>query len=1184
MKKIKKFFMLLVVSIVVITAAVTSIVVLDKKGNQNNNLPNINNESEFDAEKLGVYFASAEEAAAARSASEDLKGGSIIVGSGTKVEINGGNINYHEAEYGGAFYVQAGGVLEINGGRIAYNGAKYGGAIYIEYGGKVILNGGIIEKNTAESGYAICVEPNPDGTSSDFENLQSALIIGNTETYEQILVGNSFAEYSNFKIDYYVNGIYNSTFYKKSKTFWSYDIPLSYEECNGYFLDNECIFTVDDGDVLNVVDNEIKLYTMAATVNSFNFTTQNSTVQVSPNINNQVNTMVLPAEYNGLPVTTTSGFSSLDKDFELYISKNVKSLQGFDSSNITHINFTDAVTEIQNNAFANCEKLTGELVLRESVTKIGQSCFKNCQFTKIVLNTNTSIIEQNAFNGCNKINADLIIPNTVTLIEKGAFENAAASGALVIPGSVERISNWAFYNTGFTSLTLGEGLKYLDTWAFGNNLKMTGPLNIPNSMVSIGEKAFEYSTFTSLNLGTGVQNIAQRAFNECRSLKGDLVIPNSVTNLGEYAFYGSSRIDGKIVISANMLAVYPNTFAFCKATSLTFSSGSKITAIGTAAFYYCSSLTGTLELPSGVTAIRSYAFYNCSSITGLKFLGNSVNTIESSAFSYCSSMIGSLVLPASLTEIGSCAFQSTKFTSLTLNSGLKTIKDNAFSSCSTLTGSLTIPSSLTSIEKNAFNKCSFTSVSFTSVFGKVWATTPDNALTCGKIMETSYTSPNATNLTHDYSHYYWKLGIRSVFDNHTSFDEHVTYSLDYDPNSPTITLKGYQTQTCACTAIVKSQLDSSKYIIIDNIMTAQTILDSTNLNNKIVFFAPGEYGTLFIRPTHWQVDSINVYDPNNPTVLYDEITLDQVDMTDAVVGYHYTRAINNVVFVGSDGAYFDTFIIESTDVGNDFITEKSRLGLSVDREDMVRGLTISQNSYDGSRIHNSYYAHIPIDGLTFQGMDFRGKLGRIHIYEGLYDDVQKNIVIEDCTFVTDTPFRSGNSILDWDAAGIMFSAKNTGFFENVQVRNNVVDGHYLGIYVSNVRDVAIEGNQVSNTVHNAIAIQNAFPSVQSAYVTGIITVKGNTISNTGVGVAAGERAVRFGVCKDATITVSGNTFTNCVEDRTGKSPSQGYQLLATEALTNCTFSFSNNKYADNGVLTAKKVNTQYFVYLGTVPS
>jgi hypothetical protein len=64
---------------------------------------------------MGVGFVSAEEAKQITAALEHTKGGVCLVASGSKVVVDGGTINYHEAEYGGAFYVEDNDILEING-------------------------------------------------------------------------------------------------------------------------------------------------------------------------------------------------------------------------------------------------------------------------------------------------------------------------------------------------------------------------------------------------------------------------------------------------------------------------------------------------------------------------------------------------------------------------------------------------------------------------------------------------------------------------------------------------------------------------------------------------------------------------------------------------------------------------------------------------------------------------------------------------------------------------------------------------------------------------------------------------------------------------------------------------------------------------------------------------------------
>lgn len=402
--------------------------------------------------------------------------------------------------------------------------------------------------------------------------------------------------------------------------------------------------------------------------------------------------------------------------------------------------------------------------------------------------------------------------------------------------------------------------------------------------------------------------------------------------------------------------------------------------------------------------------------------------------------------------------------------------------------------------------------------------------------------------------------------------------------------KAYKTKTCACGHSVNIKIENA---VIVNPTNAQAELDK-NINGKTIVFDEGVYGDLIMRPTRETVEGIYAYDPENPTVKGAEVNLADVDTTKTTKGYHYDRTLENIVFAGTKNAQFKgLFTFESGNVGgaegtNDtaYFTDKSRLGLAENRKDVIRNLelTTTNSAYGWTDI--CYSAHVDMDKLSFDRMNFNGKYGRIYFYEGKVDSVQKNISITNCKFETDEAYKSGHEYYDFDAPAVAIYTRSTGFYENITFKNNTIVGHFQGLVVLNGKNVYVEENAISGTEHNALAFHGASTLTNGAkntYTTGNIVIKNNSIKNIGVGVATGERAFRFANLTDAKVSITGNSFENCAEDRTGKKPtSQGKQLLATETVSETvegasSFVFENNTYKGKS-MTLKKDGNKYIVY------
>nr|WP_278578160.1 leucine-rich repeat protein [Bacteroides intestinalis] len=233
-------------------------------------------------------------------------------------------------------------------------------------------------------------------------------------------------------------------------------------------------------------------------------------------------------------------------------------------------------------------------------------------------------IPNDAFKGCNNlINADLT--------------------------GVVTIGDFAFSESGLTSVTLSEGLTRIGDSAFFRNKSLTN-ITVPASVKTWGEWLFSESGLISVTLSEGLEAIGEVAFSDCKSLMS-VTIPASVRTWGNQAFSGSGL------------------------TSVTLSEG--LEAIGEVAFSNCKSLTN-ITIPASVKTLGSQAFSG-SGLTSVT-LSEGLTTIGEFVFSDCKSLTN-ITIPASVKTLGSQAFSGSGLTSVTLSEGLEAIGDIAFWSC-----------------------------------------------------------------------------------------------------------------------------------------------------------------------------------------------------------------------------------------------------------------------------------------------------------------------------------------------------------------------------------------------------------------------------------------------------------------------------------------------------------------------
>ncbi|MBR2716905.1 MAG: leucine-rich repeat protein, partial [Oscillospiraceae bacterium] len=319
----------------------------------------------------------------------------------------------------------------------------------------------------------------------------------------------------------------------------------------------------------------------------------------------------------------------------------------FSRSRVTRVVVGDWVTHIGANAFLNFENLT-DVTIGHSVTSIGESAFSDCSSL-----------------------ARITIPENVTDIGKEAFCYDTALTDVELSEGVRRVEERAFYDCGFTAVTVpasvtyiglnaldGRDLQRIDVSAdnaayrsrdgilFSKGMRAlyccpatkTGTYTVPGSVTQIGEEAFVSSALT------------------------DITVPASVTRIGERAFSNSY---GRINVAAD-------NPAYCSRDGVLFTRDMKtlihypwsrdgdyvipdgVTRIEEDAFFTAFGLTG-VTIPDSVTVIGGTAFYECDNLTEL-VLPDSVTAIEELTFGRCENL-ASVTIPSSVTAIGNGAFE-----------------------------------------------------------------------------------------------------------------------------------------------------------------------------------------------------------------------------------------------------------------------------------------------------------------------------------------------------------------------------------------------------------------------------------------------------------------------------------------------------------------------------------------------
>lgn len=408
--------------------------------------------------------------------------------------------------------------------------------------------------------------------------------------------------------------------------------------------------------------------------------------------NEQRTKFIIPSSYNGKPVKEIAEDAFSQDEAET----------NDDILPIKEVVIPETITSVGQYAFYMCAKLESITFLGNSDLTIGEHAFEYCmELENVTISGKVKSIGEYAFAYCytltnvyindleNWLDIEFAFGGNPTAYAQNFYLNKKLLRNLVIPNTVTRINDWAFYCVpSLKSVTLHDSVTSIGAFAFDGceNLQV----NTFDDAWYLGTSSNPYfaliklqsDTKTSCEINENTQIIAGGAFYGCKGLE-TIVIPDGIKIIDNYTFSECENL-ATVTIPASVTTIGDYAFQSCK--KLANINLNAVKYIGEYAFTYCDGLK-TIKIPDSVMSIGNYAFYSCDGLQSVEIRTDSANATNQ------------------ITEIGEYAFaHCNKLAEVIIRRGVFKISKGMFYECDEL-NEITLPTGMTYIDREAFAYC-----------------------------------------------------------------------------------------------------------------------------------------------------------------------------------------------------------------------------------------------------------------------------------------------------------------------------------------------------------------------------------------------------------------------------------------------------------------------------------------------
>lgn len=210
-----------------------------------------------------------------------------------------------------------------------------------------------------------------------------------------------------------------------------------------------------------------------------------------------------------------------------------------------------------------------KIMLPDNIVEIGVSAFNYMQLEEINFPPSLRKLNIYSFGNCHWLNVDpLIIPEGVMEIPTQCFVNCQNFKKLVLPSTLRKIKQCAFYNTRMEEVAFPEGLERIEMAAFHGSGELKKAI-LPNSCLELGDFAFSMcDSLKELRLPEGIKRIPNNFTSFCNVLE-KVDIPENVEIIDENAFQWCFALKN-IKFPVGLKTIGHTAFHYCNPDSIVF--------------------------------------------------------------------------------------------------------------------------------------------------------------------------------------------------------------------------------------------------------------------------------------------------------------------------------------------------------------------------------------------------------------------------------------------------------------------------------------------------------------------------------------------------------------------------------------------------------------------------------------